>query len=121
MDEDALLRSVTQWRGKKRKAAEGIGAVLKRYTKYNLRRCAKQTPVIDAWAQLLPAGLRGHCELVSLRAGALIIKAVPGAYMFELQACKAEILSSLRQQCPAARIERIVLKVKKEKAKTSGG
>ena len=65
-----------------------------------------------AWDELLPPGLVAHCGLAGLEGGRLVVSAESGAYAYELQLCKAELLEQLRARCPQAQIKEIKITVR---------
>lgn len=68
---------------------------------------ARYSQVAEAWSQLLPAQLAGHCEIVELSGGQLDVRVDSPSYMYELQLCSSELLKELQRQCPKARLTRI--------------
>ena len=69
--------------------------------------CSKYNSVAEAWASLLPDGLRAHCRIAAVSNGCLKVAADGSSYMYELQLCKAVLLRELQRLCPAARVRRI--------------
>lgn len=75
---------------------------------------AKLTPiyegcdsVVQAWEQVLPPNLRSHCRMDGFRNGCLHIMVDGASYRYELQLCKAELLTELRRLCPGTGLRRI--------------
>ncbi len=69
-------------------------------------RCGSLT---EAWETVLPAPMRQHCRIVSVVGGSLRIVVDAASYMYELQLCKAELLTELQRLCPGAAVRRIVV------------
>jgi hypothetical protein len=63
--------------------------------------------LIKVWDALLPTELAQHCRLDSLKGSVLTVSVDAPVYMHELRLCSGEILSQLRDLCPAARIKKI--------------
>ena len=63
--------------------------------------------VADAWDGLLPEHVRSHCRLGSFSNGCLKVVADGSSYIYELQLCKAVLLTELQRVCPGARVQRI--------------
>lgn len=61
--------------------------------------------VAEAWSEVVPQELLGHCEIVDLTGGELKVKVDSSAYLYELQLCGSELLEELRRQCPRARLK----------------
>lgn len=76
-----------------------------------LPQAERFTSVVEAWNQLLPADLAGHCRLAQVAAGQLKVIVDSAPYMYELQLCRAELLRGLQRQCPRARLRKIDLAV----------
>jgi hypothetical protein len=70
-------------------------------------RQARFGQVAEAWSQLLPAELGGHCEIVDISGGQLKVQVDSPSHMYELQLCSSELLEELQQDCPKARLTRI--------------
>jgi len=63
--------------------------------------------VAQAWDELVPTGLRTHCRIAGVGKGCLKVLADGSSYLFELQLCKAVLLTELQRVCPGAKIRRI--------------
>lgn len=68
---------------------------------------ARFSTVAELWSQLLPAGLRRHCEIMDISGGQLKVLVDLPPYMHELRLCSSELLKELQQQCPRAQIRKI--------------
>ena len=74
-------------------------------------RQARLESVARLWSQLLPPELCRHCKLAGVAAGQLKVLVDEPCYMHELQLCSSQLLRTLQQRCPRARIKGIKLAV----------
>lgn len=84
---------------------DAVGDFLERLAPVHVR-CDS---LAEAWETLLPAPMRKHCRIESVVGGAVRIVVDAASYMYELQLCKAELLTELQRLCPGAAVRRIVV------------
>ena len=63
--------------------------------------------VIEAWKNVLPAGLAEHCKIVDISGGRLTVEVDSPSYRYELHLCSSELLKELQIQCPKVRLKKI--------------
>jgi hypothetical protein len=76
-----------------------------------LPQAERFSSVAEAWKQLLPVNLAGHCRLTQVTAGQVKVVVDSAPYMYELQLCRSELLRELQRQCPGARLRKIELAI----------
>jgi hypothetical protein len=87
------------------KLADAIGDFVERLAPMP-ERCDSVT---QAWENVLPAALRKHCRIESVTGGCVKVAVDGASYMYELQLCKAELLTELQRLCPGASLRRLTV------------
>jgi len=106
MEQEKFLRSATAWQMKHRpvrRLGDGIEGYLTEYVEAS----ARVEPVVRAFMELLPAGLRGFCFVERYRQGVLYVSAQPGVYMHELNMMRTELAEQLSRQGGKVRVKEI--------------
>jgi len=113
MDDDERLLNATRWRRSyKAYSAANLGQVAQQLLDKRISpQQARFSQVAEAWNQLLPVGLCGHCEIVDISGGQLEVQTDSPSYKYELQLCSSELLEELQRQCPRLRLTKIKLVV----------
>ncbi|MFC1603703.1 DUF721 domain-containing protein [Planctomycetota bacterium] len=113
MDEDERLLNATRWRRSwKTYRAASLGQVAQQLLDKRISpQQARFSQIAEAWSQLVPAELCGHCEIVDISGGQLEVKVDSPSYKYELQLCSSELLDELQRQCPRVRLTKIKLVV----------
>ena len=109
-DQDDLLRGALAWQKKPKKKADKFGEVARTYLGTSANRLSKNALVVDAWDQALPGELSMHCKLTGILGSALCVDVEPGTYMHELRVMSPDLLEYLRNCCPTAKIQKIILR-----------
>ena len=109
VDKEEQLREAVRWKKKKRfDRTVRLGDTLNELMENRIAPAgAKFSPVAGLWSHLLPEELAKHCEIIDFSGGQLKVKADSPSHRYELQLCSEQLLESLQERCPGARIKRI--------------
>lgn len=66
-------------------------------------------PLVEAWRETVPPGLRPHCAVKALTGSQLLVHVDSSADMYELQLCTQDLLEELKRRCPQAGLRTIKL------------
>ena len=66
-------------------------------------------PIVEAWSETVPPGLRTHCEVKALTGSQLVVRVDSSADMYDLQLCIQDLLKALKRRCPQAGLRTIKL------------
>jgi len=66
-------------------------------------------PLVEAWSETVPPGLRSHCAVKALTGSQLVVRVDSSADMYELQLCSQDLLKELKRRCPRAGLQTIKL------------
>lgn len=112
-NQEKLLHSATRWQHRKKDTTSRLDDCVKNYLRVNKRSLEKNTTVVDAWEEILPAELIRHSRIDGISGGVLQVQVEPGPYMHEMQMLSGELLMLLQDRCPRAGIRKIRLKPRK--------
>ena len=109
MDEDEQLRNIVRWRKKpKPNGTVRLSDVVEQLMEAEISpRQGRFAAAAEAWSQLLPAELAGHCRIAGISGSRLKVEVDSPSYLHELLLCSAELLAELQQSCPRAKIREI--------------
>ena len=108
-DEDSFLKHALDWQKKPKVTTSKFGVSGNSYFKHNLRKLEKNAKIVDAWNELIPAGLEDHCRLKSIESGVVELEVDAGPYMHELRLMTKDLLEHLREMCGRTSVKRIKL------------
>ena len=83
--------------------ADLVGSFVERLAPVHAR-CDSVESVLEG---LLPPAMRTHCRLAGVSGGNVKLVVDSASYMYELQLCKAELLTELQRLCPTSGLRRI--------------
>jgi predicted nucleic acid-binding Zn ribbon protein len=107
-DEERLLNAVKWRKTPKSYSAPTLGQVAQQLVEKRISPLqARFSEVAEFWSRLLPVELGGHCEIIDISGGQLIVQADSPSYVYELQLCSPELLKELQRQCPKVRLAKI--------------
>ena len=113
MDNEERLLNAVKWRKTpKPNNTASLGQVARQLMDEQISPLqARFSEIAELWSRLLPAELDGHCEIIDISGGQLIVQADSPSYGYELQLCSSELLKELQRQCPRVRLSKIKLVV----------
>ena len=118
-NENHFLRSATRWQKKVSKTTTTLDKEVDSFLRTMSHKAKKQGQVVDLWNKMMNNQLRRHCKLSKIQGGVVEIGVEPGAYMHEMQMCKADVLKYIQENCPASAIRMIRL-INAEKIEKNG-
>lgn len=95
---DIVLRNATRWKYRGDIKFTTIGDVLGSYVKTRLKPVKRSSPIVDAWAKIVPEGLDEFCEIKSIQAGVLKVAVSNPSYRFEMEMLKQELINSINNE-----------------------
>ena len=113
-DEDALLNGATSWQRRRRETTSSLADSGRKYLGFNIRRLKESAKIVDAWQELLPEEIAGHCNIKKIEAGVIEVEVDSGAYLHEMRLMSNELVEHLRDICGQGKIKRIKLVAKGE-------
>lgn len=108
-DENELLAGALSWQKRPKTTTSKLGVSGMDYFGSNLRRLEKNAKIVDAWNELIPAGMDGHCRLKSIEGGVVELEVDAGSYMHEMRLMSSELLEHLCEKCGRGAVKKIRL------------
>jgi hypothetical protein len=105
--EDQYLRSATGWQVRPKKGDPKLGGQIMSYLEQHSGMLAKNAAIVDAWERVVPAGLKPFCRLDKRSGNVLLVQAMPGPYMHQVQMMAAELLEAIKRAAPRCGITKI--------------
>ena len=109
VNEDELLAGAVSWQRRRRETTSSIADSGHKYLGFNLRRLKQSAKIVDAWQELLPEDMLGHCNIKKIVSGVIEVEVDSGAYLHEMRLMSNELVEHLREICGRGKIKKIKL------------